>query len=417
MDRGKDATGVAWLSSRNGEVFNGEHKNPENNSLLRVWKMGKPASSFVKKEFWAKITQKVPNMMLMHCRAATTGSPNKNVNNHPIYNKRGMAVIHNGIIHNNDVLAKECGYHLDGEVDSEIILHLLNDGWWSGVPKTLNKLSGGFACAAIFAEKPGELMLFRHTNPLCVHMDAKRDILFFASVKGILKDSLGEYHRGFRLNSIETYELPDDQAILIDSNGVKDIKELKPKLYTTVSYSTDYDWETRRNWGKGSECGSKAHQQRLEYTGKYTEFGKYVHCPHCNMYLSLTEREKGKCETCQKELKSSDEKKLDNEAWKNQQCMFCTTVYFNEKILELSWKDKTIKICSDCFTSYLVNGGYTICPHCNTSLMPWEIDENKCSCGKAMDSLDKLKVSEEGLTELATLLEEVVKDKKGGCGV
>src|ERR1035438_2490934 len=72
------------------------------------------SSAFVKSKEWQDL--ELPKIMIMHTRMKTQGSEQNSNNNHPLYNKEGMALVHNGIIHNDhEIFGKN---QRDGEVDS-----------------------------------------------------------------------------------------------------------------------------------------------------------------------------------------------------------------------------------------------------------------------------------------------------------
>ena len=277
--RGTDATGVAWIE----------------NDALQIFKQEGSAKELIKTKNWKKI--KVPKVMIMHCRAQTQGTFKNNKNNHPVFNKQGMALIHNGIISNDDAIAKEKGYKLDGQVDSEIILKLIEDGWWDSI-KNVEELSGSYACAALYKEKPDELILFRHTSPIAYYIDVARDILFFASVDDILEDAFQHWHRGFVMDKISCNNLSDNTAYLINKDGIADDVSLEPKPYSwsssrcgntnrvnTPSYLTGSHYETK--------CGvCLGYVTSLRYYINYedkTDTGRYL-CSDC--YKLATEKNK-----------------------------------------------------------------------------------------------------------------------------
>ena len=84
QDRGRDATGIAFLKE-NGD--------------FGVYKAPIPASSFVFNSYYSRILREASQskVVLLHCRAATNGSPQNNKNNHPIWNNQGI-IVHNGIV-------------------------------------------------------------------------------------------------------------------------------------------------------------------------------------------------------------------------------------------------------------------------------------------------------------------------------
>lgn len=237
--RGRDATGVAFLDEA-GE--------------LRVVKAPVPATEFVRSKRWKALrTQPVPAILIMHTRAGTRGSEKNNKNNHPVFNKMGMALVHNGVISNYEEVSKD--QVMDAEVDTEVILRQIESGWWDDVEK-LNALSGSFACAVINKERPKELMLFRHTSPLVLAMDAERDVVVFASTKEAIGKMQKSWMRGFVTHKrppLHAYEVADDSAFLVDETGVRNVKTLSPKKETRTYGG---------RWEEGSKekcpvCGEK----------------------------------------------------------------------------------------------------------------------------------------------------------------
>lgn len=281
MSRGKDATGVAWIENGGLQVF----KKPVN------------ASVFIQEKAWRGL--QIPPMLIMHCRAATQGKPENNVNNHPIFNKNGMALTHNGVINNEKALYAQKNIKPDGEVDSEVILRLVEKGWWNDM-KNLNELSGGFACAMIWEKKPDELILFRHSNPLAVYMDKQRDILFWASTVEILRDVFCKYHRGFMTSRITAYELSDDTAILVDKNGVVATKRLNPV--------PKYNF-----WGRETTDASKPKTRKFlgfdkcDICGKRTITRDYLGTSLCPTCLEEHKEEDDDCPYCESPFKTYDD--------------------------------------------------------------------------------------------------------------
>ena len=110
---------------------------------------------------------------IAHTRWATHGKPNV-VNAHPHITEK-VAIVHNGIIENFGVLKAELealGQVFKSETDSEVIANLLDYNLEQGMDATqafakmLDRLSGAFAIAAIFADYGGLMIGARRGSPL-----------------------------------------------------------------------------------------------------------------------------------------------------------------------------------------------------------------------------------------------------------
>ena len=110
-----------------------------------------------------------------HTRWATHGVPNE-VNAHPHATDK-VAVVHNGIIENFQVLRDElvaAGYKLASETDTEVVAHLitkfLDDGLLPEEATTaaLKQLEGAFALGIIFAGEHDLMIAASQGSPLAV---------------------------------------------------------------------------------------------------------------------------------------------------------------------------------------------------------------------------------------------------------
>lgn len=119
-----------------------------------------------------------------HTRWATHGEPTTG-NAHPITDCRGeIAVIHNGIIENfqllRDKLIKE-GHIFKTDTDTEIIAHLiekfLKDDLHLAVRKSLKFLKGSYALAVISRKDPKKIVAARWESPLVIGMGKKENFL------------------------------------------------------------------------------------------------------------------------------------------------------------------------------------------------------------------------------------------------
>ena len=174
--RGRDATGYGYLGD-NGLVI---HKEPV------------PAKEFI------PCLKDVPfgniDVFLGHTRAATHGSTENSENNHPIVSKdSGIALIHNGVI------SSQKDLRTDGEVDSELILRLieLRLDVVEGIRFAEKNYTGTAAYAFIGTEFPNKVYLVRSGNPIWLAYVKEWDMVFFASTKEMLRIAFSSYEFKF----------------------------------------------------------------------------------------------------------------------------------------------------------------------------------------------------------------------------
>ncbi len=158
--RGYDSTGIAGIA--NGEIS--------------VWKEAGKLSELKKK------LQLTPlELAIGHTRWATHGKVN-NQNAHPHVDGTGsIALIHNGIIENYDVLREQLkkeGFSFNSETDTEVIVQLISK-FYKGdlvqaVQKTLSLLKGSFAIALISKNHPDQIIAAARECPLSIGCNEKR---------------------------------------------------------------------------------------------------------------------------------------------------------------------------------------------------------------------------------------------------
>jgi len=226
--RGKDASGFAFLNSRNE---------------LEVVKSDVPASELLKKDSWKQLN--LPKIMIFHTRLKTQGEPSNNMNNHPLFTKKGLAIVHNGMIYNDKEIfgTKE---KRDAEVDSEAILLQLSSKSNDPIKHVFETLDGGFAVASINKANPTTLTLFRKDNPIELYYNSEDDILYFCSERRIMQDALKikKYSkRGFRIGEKEynSYALENNHALILKPEGVHSYKQYYPKRFYTSWAVNDLD--------------------------------------------------------------------------------------------------------------------------------------------------------------------------------
>jgi glucosamine--fructose-6-phosphate aminotransferase (isomerizing) len=154
--RGYDSAGIAILNKQN--------------ELQRLRAKGKVAAL-------AEAVEKTPlpgTTGIAHTRWATHGVPAEN-NAHPHVSGSDVAVVHNGIIENHEMLREKLiaeGYQFTSETDTEVIAHLVDFYWkqekdlLKAVAKTVNDIKGAYALAILHAKEPGRLVGVREGSPL-----------------------------------------------------------------------------------------------------------------------------------------------------------------------------------------------------------------------------------------------------------
>ena len=113
-----------------------------------------------------------------HTRWATHGSVN-DVNAHPHTDCSGcIAVVHNGVIQNYDILRRSLeneGHRIISETDTELVAHLLEkylDTFSGNMLRALRELlmaiTGTYALAILYCREPGRIYFAKHVSPLII---------------------------------------------------------------------------------------------------------------------------------------------------------------------------------------------------------------------------------------------------------
>ena len=126
----------------------------------------------------ADLTEKCANTQgligIAHTRWATHGVPSER-NAHPHISKNHIAVVHNGIIENYEVLRTRltaAGYEFTSDTDTEVIAHLIHSHYARGnsllaaTQASLAELVGAYAIGVIAADNPDQLVCARRGSPL-----------------------------------------------------------------------------------------------------------------------------------------------------------------------------------------------------------------------------------------------------------
>jgi glucosamine--fructose-6-phosphate aminotransferase (isomerizing) len=169
--RGYDSAGVALLDPNGLSVYKKKGKVSELEKHL---------------ESSTNLTSKIG---IGHTRWATHGEPN-DVNAHPHYSSsEKIAMIHNGIIENYEVLKKDLeqkGYTFQSQTDTEVFIKFIEDiqlnndcSLEEALRLALHKVVGAYAIVLINKEEPDTLIAARKGSPLVIGVG--EDEYFLAS--------------------------------------------------------------------------------------------------------------------------------------------------------------------------------------------------------------------------------------------
>ena len=170
---------------------------------------------------------------IAHTRWATHGKPDTQ-NAHPHTSNDLIAVVHNGIIENYEILRADliaAGYVFTSETDTEVIAHLIHQQYVAdgqkdiaqSVKAVLPKLHGAYAIGVISQDNPTTLVGARVGSPLVVALGDKEN--FLASDALALA---GRAHSMMYLEEGDVAVLRADGVEVLDQAGKSAQRELKP---------------------------------------------------------------------------------------------------------------------------------------------------------------------------------------------
>jgi glucosamine--fructose-6-phosphate aminotransferase (isomerizing) len=118
---------------------------------------------------------------IAHTRWATHGAPSVK-NAHPQISKSSIAVVHNGIIENYQILRRDLetqGYIFTSDTDTEVIAHLIQSFTEKGltvveaVRTAMTMMEGHYAIGVLSREEPNRLIAAKKGSPLVIGYGAK----------------------------------------------------------------------------------------------------------------------------------------------------------------------------------------------------------------------------------------------------
>jgi glucosamine--fructose-6-phosphate aminotransferase (isomerizing) len=163
----------------------------------------------------------VGRLGIAHTRWATHGAPCER-NAHPHFSG-DLAVVHNGIIENHEVLREQLkglGYVFTSDTDTEVIAHLLNHKLKDlrdltvALKATVKELHGAYGLAVISADQPDRLVAARSGSPLVIGLGLGEN--FLASDQLALRQVTDRF---MYLEEGDIAEIRRDSVHIWDVNG------------------------------------------------------------------------------------------------------------------------------------------------------------------------------------------------------
>jgi glucosamine--fructose-6-phosphate aminotransferase (isomerizing) len=132
---------------------------------------------------------------IAHTRWATHGAPNE-PNAHPHTSSDGdIALVHNGIIENADVLRAQLeaeGYVFASETDTEVVVHLIDYLWKDGplenaVAAALREVDGAYGIAVVSSRDPNKIVVARNGSPLLIGVGHDGEMLAGSDAAAVIE--------------------------------------------------------------------------------------------------------------------------------------------------------------------------------------------------------------------------------------
>ena len=218
--RGYDSAGVAVIN--------------DSSNINRVRTLGKVSSL----EHLLSDRPLQGSLGIAHTRWATHGEPSQS-NAHPHVCQGKVAVVHNGIIENHDLLRdqqSELGYQFTSETDTEVVVHQVHRYLDMGkdlldaVKSTVGDLDGAYALGVVSGEQYDRLVAARRGSPLVIGIGT--DGHYLASDVAAL---IPVTQRFMFLEDGDVAELTKDEVVIYDEFGTRVDRKLVVSELTASS--------------------------------------------------------------------------------------------------------------------------------------------------------------------------------------
>jgi glucosamine--fructose-6-phosphate aminotransferase (isomerizing) len=182
-------------------------------------------------------------MGLGHTRWATHGRPS-DLNAHPFSDCTGdLAIIHNGIVENYQVLKEELlakGHEFVSETDTETLAHLFEDLYEgdlvAAVRAGLKRVEGNYAVGVVHKDHPDIMVAARRENPLVVGISPAGETLLASDVTPLL---------GFT----NEFTFVEDGDVVVLGEGTIEITDLEGRPVERSTQTVDWSVEDAQRGG------------------------------------------------------------------------------------------------------------------------------------------------------------------------
>ena len=188
---------------------------------------------------------------IAHTRWATHGRPSE-ANAHPHICRRRVALVHNGIIENHEILRSEQrakGYEFTSETDTEVVVHAIydaladHDTLLAAVQATVKRLQGAYALGVISTDEPGTLIVCRRGSPLVIGV------------------GIGEY---FIASDVAALVPVTQRFIFLEDGDIAEIRRDRLTLYDETGKIVERSVKTSRMTADAVERGEYRHYMLKE---------------------------------------------------------------------------------------------------------------------------------------------------------
>jgi hypothetical protein len=159
-------------------------------------------------------------VLIGHCRYATHGTPDNNLNNHP-HSADGGWIVHNGMIHDYEAIIRMSSLHPVTSCDSEVLGLLIEDGQGTLKERCVEAVQYASGLPLVLLglwSRPGRMVALRSGNPLSMGICKGR--VYLGSLEEGLPGKVVDVPDGggvdFTVDRMKTFEFARNASGLSD---------------------------------------------------------------------------------------------------------------------------------------------------------------------------------------------------------